>query len=452
MILSRDFQNPWDARYDEGGYFRSPRLELVPHIPSDARRLLDVGCAAGEFGKTLKNTRDIEVIGVELDPQAAELARRHLDEVITGNIETLVLPFPDGYFDCITCADVLEHLVDPWETVLKLKKLLTPEGTLVISLPNVSFYEILFACVQGFWTYTDHGILDRTHLRFFTPIEAQRMIENAEMEVVTIEPLCGVSEDKLPRDSEGFVTLWGMRLGPLDERQYLTLRTFQTLVIARKLPLEPFRTACQAFEAGDFLRAYRLARLAKEETVARRKVLLEAAANRLGFLVLPEEIYRECVELNPEHSDALAELAICLILSNQTGQAKSFVQQARALEPNNPLAVGATGLAALALGQHDAAFRLLADALERGRLVPALVSAFLDTAERLGEFSVAQELLERRGINECQHTTLLRRYAELLERHGHHESATAYSKRADKMSSSQEEIQQVLSRLCEKIL
>lgn len=449
MISSRDFQNPQDARYDEGGYFRSPRLELVPHIPPQARRLLDVGCAAGEFGKTLKSIRDIEVIGVELDPQAAEMARRHLDQVITGNIETLTLPFPDGYFDCITCADVLEHLVDPWNTLLKLKRLLAPEGTFVISLPNVSFFEILFACVQGFWTYTDHGILDRTHLRFFTPLEAQRMMENAELEVVTIEPLCGVSEDKLPRDSEGFVTLWGIRLGPLDDRQYLTLRTFQTLVIARTLPLEPFNAACQAFEKGDFMRAYRLAHLAKEEQIERRKMLLEETANRLGYTILPEEIYREYVECNPQNSEALAELAICLIMSNQTGQAKPWVQKARALDPENPLAVGATGLAALALAQYDTAFRLLADALERGRLVPALVDGFLDAAERLGRFSDAQELLERRGIKRFQHIAVLRRYAELLERHGEHDRAAEYAKRAAAISSYPEDAQQVIAKLHE---
>ena len=87
---------------------------------------------------------------------------------MVGNIEWLNLPWPPESFDCIVCADVLEHTVDPWAVVGRLKRLLRPGGCLVASLPNVAHHRNLRRLLRGRWDYADEGVLARTHLRFFT--------------------------------------------------------------------------------------------------------------------------------------------------------------------------------------------------------------------------------------------------------------------------------------------
>lgn len=103
-----------------------------------------------------------------------------LDQVIQGNIEAMELPIEPGSIDLLLCLDVLEHLVDPWETLRRLAALLRPNGVLVASIPNVRYYRVLLPLMLGGrWDYQDSGILDRTHLRFFTRATAIELVESA---------------------------------------------------------------------------------------------------------------------------------------------------------------------------------------------------------------------------------------------------------------------------------
>ena len=109
--------------------------------------------------------------GVELDAAAAEQARKHVDVVWHAAVEDA--PFdtmiPAGSLDCVLCLDILEHLVDPWLAVKRLSPLLAPGGRLIISIPNVrNFKFIRKLLIGGDFRYRDAGLLDRTHLRFFT--------------------------------------------------------------------------------------------------------------------------------------------------------------------------------------------------------------------------------------------------------------------------------------------
>jgi SAM-dependent methyltransferase len=154
-----------------GHFFRSPfpRVDLVELIPQEARRILDVGCSIGETGRLLKERGFEEVFGVEIDPLAAQQAKPYYKEVIVADVEREILPFEDGFFDCILYGDVLEHLVEPWKVLSAHKKILTDDGAIICSIPNIRFYRILKSLIfKGRWDYTPLGILDRTHLRFFT--------------------------------------------------------------------------------------------------------------------------------------------------------------------------------------------------------------------------------------------------------------------------------------------
>ena len=149
-------------------YYAHLRAEVIEAIPDGCRTVLDVGCGKGTLGRWLKENGVATVWGVEIAAAAGEEARRWLDDVVIGNIEQVRLPWPEGSVDCIVCADVLEHTADPWAVVAALKRLLKPSGCIVASIPNVGFHRNLRRMLRGQWRYADEGLLDRTHLRFFT--------------------------------------------------------------------------------------------------------------------------------------------------------------------------------------------------------------------------------------------------------------------------------------------
>lgn len=164
-------------------YSRGLRPEIVRMIPPGCKSVLDVGCGNGVLGEYLKKSGVERVCGIEIVEKAAKNAMSVLDEVLSGNIETMNLPFEPASFDCIVCADVLEHLVDPWRAVNKLKILLKPDGCLVASIPNVGFHRVVKNLLKGHWRYEDSGVLDRTHLRFFTLEGIKELFEANSMNI-----------------------------------------------------------------------------------------------------------------------------------------------------------------------------------------------------------------------------------------------------------------------------
>jgi SAM-dependent methyltransferase len=162
-------------------YFRHARSEIVPLVPHGAQRVLEIGCGAGATLAMLK-ARGLAgwTAGVELTPGAAAVARGVVDEVYEGSIEAIELPIADGSLDVVLCLDVLEHLVDPWAVVRRVQRLVRPGGAIIASIPNVRHESVLRGLVwRGEWTYTDEGLLDRTHLRFFTRASAVALMESA---------------------------------------------------------------------------------------------------------------------------------------------------------------------------------------------------------------------------------------------------------------------------------
>ena len=186
-------QDHESAYNDKGrGYFSNTRQEMLPFIPTNAHLILDIGCGDGSFGASLKRTRDVEVTGVEAFPDAAERARAVLDQVLGRNVEIDELDLPQGYFDCIIYNDVLEHLRDPWLTVSRLSRFLKQRGHVVSSIPNVRYFDVFKdLLVNKEWKYEDEGVLDRTHLRFFTERSIPRIFEETGYEVLQLEGIHG---------------------------------------------------------------------------------------------------------------------------------------------------------------------------------------------------------------------------------------------------------------------
>jgi 2-polyprenyl-3-methyl-5-hydroxy-6-metoxy-1,4-benzoquinol methylase len=157
------------ARVGTGLYHGQPRGEVLERVPMTTKRLLDVGCANGAFGVSVKEALGAVVWGIEIHEPVARVAQKRLDKVLIGDALACLAEVPLASFDCITFNDVLEHLTDP-ETLLRAaSKHLAPGGVVIASIPNIRHWEVVRDLVlKGNFDYADSGILDRTHLRFFT--------------------------------------------------------------------------------------------------------------------------------------------------------------------------------------------------------------------------------------------------------------------------------------------
>jgi 2-polyprenyl-3-methyl-5-hydroxy-6-metoxy-1,4-benzoquinol methylase len=151
------------------GYYEGERTDMLKYIPQGTRTTLEFGCGCGGFSHLVKKEFGTEAWAVEIDPVAAQEASRKLDKVIHADALASMADIPDDHFDCVIFCDILEHLTDPYSLLLAVKPKLTRNGVVVASIPNIRYYrKFVKFVVHGDWQYEDQGILDKTHLRFFT--------------------------------------------------------------------------------------------------------------------------------------------------------------------------------------------------------------------------------------------------------------------------------------------
>ncbi|KSW29254.1 bifunctional 2-polyprenyl-6-hydroxyphenol methylase/3-demethylubiquinol 3-O-methyltransferase UbiG [Cellulomonas sp. B6] len=178
-------------------------LELV----GADREVLDIGCATGYLGSALAE-QGCTVTGVEYDAEAAERAREVMSEVVVADLERSDLTelFPGRTFDVVVLGDVLEHLMHPEQVLASAVRLLAPGGSVVVSVPNVAHGSLRLALLQGRWDYRETGLLDRTHVRFFTRQGVADLLRAAglrpvDVRAVVLDPLeveVDVDADALP--------------------------------------------------------------------------------------------------------------------------------------------------------------------------------------------------------------------------------------------------------------
>ena len=167
----------------EESYYGTVRTDMVPWLPNPVGQVLDVGCGSGSTGRLLADRNPERLVGIEIDPVAAEQARDAYDEVLVGSAESL-LPDLEGPFDSLLCYDVLEHLVDPWSVLRELGRLSAPGARLHVSLPNARHLSLVYDLViRGTFGYTPHGHRDDTHLRWFTPRDIESAIAEAGFDI-----------------------------------------------------------------------------------------------------------------------------------------------------------------------------------------------------------------------------------------------------------------------------
>jgi len=163
-----------------GGYFNNTREEMLSFLPENVKKVIDVGCGDGAFAEIIKKRCNAEVWGMELMPEEAKKAEKKLDTVLTGSCEDFIDQLPDGFFDAIYFNDILEHLVDPYSVLEKIKSKLSKDGVVISSIPNMRYHRVLKNLViNKDWKYLGHGVMDKTHLRFFTGKSIEAMYINA---------------------------------------------------------------------------------------------------------------------------------------------------------------------------------------------------------------------------------------------------------------------------------
>ncbi len=177
-------------------YYTFPREDMLPYIPKNAETILEVGCGNGIFIEMIEQVHDKKVVswGIELMPEYGEQAKARIQNVLIGKVEEQVEKLPDDFFEIIIFNDVIEHLFDPKSVLEKLLPKLKKNGRIISSLPNMRYHEAFFPLLfKADWEYQESGIMDFTHLKFYTMKSIARLFQEAGYSIEKIE---GINKTK----------------------------------------------------------------------------------------------------------------------------------------------------------------------------------------------------------------------------------------------------------------
>ncbi len=345
--------SPAEAENKPDSYYQNVREDLFPLIPEDATTILEVGCAAGMTGKELKKRPGVFVAGVENDPEAARRAREVLDDVVEGNIENLELPYGENSFDCILFADVLEHLVDPLSVLKKMRKYLKPEGTVVASIPNVQFFGVVHHLIDGNWTYQKEGILDETHLRFFTFKEMEKLFSGAGFEIGQVNETLDPQFKEIEPGSRTSLNIGRTTINDLTPEEYRRFFVFQYKISAR-LKVEASRSLDELLEKATLLEKesnFQSARVAYREMQEQAPESLEAICGEANCCMHLQDaegagiLYRKALALDPQYVSARMGMSSLELQKGNLDQAMEGFFQVLENQATNDRAWAGLGLA-----------------------------------------------------------------------------------------------------------
>ncbi|MBP1676419.1 MAG: Methyltransferase type 12 [Bacteroidetes bacterium] len=204
-------------------YLNSTRIEMKKYIPEHAIKILEIGCSDGSFCSLIKK-EERELWGVEMNKETALKAASVCDKVVIGNFDDVFNDLPKNYFDCIVFNDVLEHIYSPWNTLEMAKEILVDGGVVVSSIPNFRFIANMIEIVlHGEFRYRpEGGILDDTHIRFFTSKSIYQLFSNMGYKIVRSEGINSRNDWKIK-----FVKL--LSLGTMKDMAYRQIATVAKL-------------------------------------------------------------------------------------------------------------------------------------------------------------------------------------------------------------------------------
>lgn len=182
VVISRnDYAHRWIPMRAE------MRADLLPLIPTDAKSIIELGCGEGSLGAALKQRQRCRVVGIELDQDAAAVARKRIDSVYCGDVEHIVSILAET-FDCIIGSEIIEHVEDPWSLLADARHISTPGGRLILSIPNIAHASVVGDLLRGHFDYSYLGLTCAGHLRFFTRRSIEEMLRIAGWDLVELTP------------------------------------------------------------------------------------------------------------------------------------------------------------------------------------------------------------------------------------------------------------------------
>ncbi len=210
-------------RFGENIFFSS-RDDLIPFVPDNSKKILDIGCGMGGFGKNLKqHKKEIEITGIELARSLAKHANKYYNRVIVVDVLNVEL---DDKFDLIVCADLIEHVYDPWKLLKKINSWLMPDGYLLSCVPNIGHWSIVKDLLEGKFEYILVGLLCVGHIRFFTEESLKDMLHSSGF---TIDLWHKNTYPPTPEGENFLRTIKGLSIGNIDG-----LNTFSFIFRAKK--------------------------------------------------------------------------------------------------------------------------------------------------------------------------------------------------------------------------
>lgn len=167
--------------------------DLLAVMPPNVQHVVEVGCSFGALAKAYKQQWPQSIyVGVEIDEQYASIARQHCDYVLVSNFEKVHLDTFQAYrlgsADCYVFGDTLEHFVDPWKVLSNIRSTINSSGVVCACIPNMQHWSVQLKLLHGRLYYEKSGLLDRTHLRWFTRETIIKLFFDCGFKVELIEP------------------------------------------------------------------------------------------------------------------------------------------------------------------------------------------------------------------------------------------------------------------------
>ncbi|QKE75387.1 glycosyltransferase [Arthrobacter citreus] len=172
----------WGNNLIDIGY---PKNDIIDLVPNGVKNILELGCTAGATGLEIKNLYKCDLYGTETDAALSSIALQFYNRVDSIAINEVPDSYPEEFFDLVIIDNIINQVVDPWNYIKEITKLLKPKGSIICRVPNVSHGEVLFQLLQGQWNYIHAGILKKDQIRFFTPLTINTLFPPEQFEMIS---------------------------------------------------------------------------------------------------------------------------------------------------------------------------------------------------------------------------------------------------------------------------
>ncbi len=425
-------------------YYLSQRTDLLPYIPRGVKKVLDIGCGAGNLGRTLKDVLKVDfVAGVEGEPSIAKIAEKNLDKVICGDIEKIDLPFEDNSFDLILFCDVLEHLVDPFEVLRKVRRYISPLGCVFISIPNVHYWGVIHELSRGEWEYRDSGILDITHISLLSKNGIKKILKKAGYLPLIVKPINLAPESYIPREENNSLRLFKITIENVSDEEYEEFRAYQYVILAQKIPEDEERLdefVRILIEEKNYDLLFELSEVDINIAKWKKIALMGKAYAYKGNFVKAQETYLDIIREYPDNPKILLEYGILLIAMNQGAEALNYLHKAEKEIGKDTKLNLALAQAYLQVNEFEKSYEYFWSVYSDSYEYPEILPLFISVCEALNKKEVAGSTLKRFLEFYPSNVTLAIEYARYLAKENKKEQALDYLKEFIDLFGEMEEI------------